>query len=87
MKFINKRIEMLAHTEEDGIIHPLKFRIEQKDGQKHTYDILKVKSVHFEKLSGNRMYRYHCEIEVSGAIRPCEIKYELDTCIWTLFHI
>ena len=87
MRTINKKIEMITCTEENGVITPLRFRIKCKDEEKQSYDVLRVVKTDLEKLAGNKMYVFRCEIEIDGKLRECIIKYELDSCKWCLFQV
>lgn len=87
MKVVNKSIEMIAFTDREGIIQPLKIRIEGKDNKIHTYDILKVIKTEPERLAGNFMLKFFCQLDIEGKMKECLIKFERDTCRWTLFKI
>ncbi len=87
MKTIAKPIQMISWTEEDGRIHPLRFKIENKEGTRHVYKIEKIYTSDLEKIAGNRIYKFTCEINLGGTNRICELRYELDTCRWNLFKL
>ncbi|WP_105619421.1 hypothetical protein [Vallitalea okinawensis] len=87
MKVINKPIEMIAFTNCDGGIQPLMIRVLGKDKKKHTYDVLKITRTEKEKLAGNIMLRFFCQLDIDGNTRDCLIKFEKDTTRWTLFKI
>lgn len=85
MKVYAKPIEMVAWFDKDGI-HPVRFRIEGKDGSV-VVKIDKVIKKDLEKLAGNPMLVFTCESEINGQLRPYEIKYEIGTMKWMLFKI
>lgn len=87
MKILCKPIEMISWTESNGTIHPIRFQVENIDNQKMTYKIIRIYKTAKEKLAGNIMYKYTCEILLNDTSKICEIRYELDTCKWILFKI
>lgn len=87
MKTLVKSIEMISWTEENGKIHPIKFKLVGNNGEIHIYKIKKIYTTEFEKLAGNKTYKFTCEIVINNAIKICELRYELDSCKWTLFKI
>jgi hypothetical protein len=48
---------------------------------------IEVLSVTEEKLAGNRMLCFRCQSEISGELRPFEIKFEWGTCKWFLYKM
>ncbi|MBN2222162.1 MAG: hypothetical protein JW708_08095 [Vallitaleaceae bacterium] len=87
MKTIAKPIEMISWTEASGKIHPIRFKIENKEGERIVYKIEKIYTSELEKIAGNRIYKFTCEINLSGTNRICELRYELDSCKWILFKL
>lgn len=87
MKTIAKPIEMISWTEEGGQIHPIKFKITAADGEKNVYRVLQIYTTDLERIAGNRVYRFTCEIAINKLSKLCEIRYELDSCKWMLFKI
>ena len=82
MKILMKPIEVLAHFELDGIPHPLRFKLNDKEIR-----IEQVISVTEEKLAGNKMLCFRCQSEIDGAMKLFEIKFELGTCKWFLWKV
>lgn len=87
MKTLAKCIEMISWTEEDGKIHPLRFKLDGNNGEKQTYKVQRVYTSELERLAGNKTYKFVCEIVVNNTLKLCELRYELDTCRWILFKI
>jgi hypothetical protein len=87
LKTIAKSIEMISWTEENGKIHPLKFKLSQNEGENHIYKIRKIYTSELEKLAGNKIYKFTCEIVINNTIKVCELRYELDSCRWVLFKL
>ncbi|WP_206812981.1 hypothetical protein [Paradesulfitobacterium ferrireducens] len=82
MKILMKPIEMIAWFNCDGLLRPIRFRV---DGE-----VIRVEQVcHIteEKLAGNKMKIYRCQSEIEGQLRPFELKYEVQTSRWFLFKM
>ncbi|MHB8126627.1 MAG: hypothetical protein ACYDEJ_13515 [Desulfitobacteriaceae bacterium] len=82
MKVFLKPIEMIAWFPQDGVPHPLKFKLHNE-----VIRVDQVVSKSEEKLAGNRMIVYRCQSEINGELKPYELKYELLTCKWFLFKM
>lgn len=87
MKVIAKPIEMLAWFTSDGVPHPVKFKITNKDETESIIKINRIMNTSEERLAGNRMIIYNCLGDVEDKERPFEIKFELGTCKWILFKV
>ena len=87
MKTIAKPIEMISWTEEDGRIHPVKFKITTHEGERQVYRVLQIYTTELDRVAGNKVYRFTCEIAINAIIKLCEIRYDLDSCRWVLFKI
>lgn len=87
MKVVVRPIEMVAWTDVNGKINPVRFRIANEDESISVIKVDKVITVDKEKLAGNNMLVYKCQGEIRGTERLYEIKYELGTCKWVLFKI
>ena len=87
MKTYAKPIEMISWTEEDGRIHPLRFKIENKEGARSVYKITKIYTSDLEKIAGNKVYKFTCEINLNGYNKICELRYDLESCKWNLFKL
>lgn len=75
-------IEVLAHFDNDGTPHPIRFKLADKE-----IKIEQVVSVTEERLAGNKMLLFRCQSEIGGELRPFEIKFELGTCRWYLWKM
>ena len=87
MKIIAKPIEMVAWTDINGKINPIRFRIANEDESISVIKVDKVVTVDKEKLAGNNMLVYKCQGMIKGTERLYEIKYEISSCKWILFKI
>ena len=86
-----KPIEMIAWSNTDGVLTPLKFRVkEDKEGLESSNLIVKVNKILLrkeEKLAGNRTIIYRCQSIINDKERLYELKYEITTCRWFLYKI
>ena len=63
MKILMTPITVLAHFEENGTPHPLRFKLDDD-----AIRIEHVVSVTEEKLAGNKMLCFRCQSEIDGVI-------------------
>lgn len=80
-------IEMIVWFTQDGVPHPLKYRLLQKDGSYTVVKVGKVISSDKERLAGNNMLIYRCQSIVHGIEKLYELKYEIATCKWFLYKM
>ncbi|ERK31538.1 hypothetical protein [Clostridium intestinale] len=87
MKVIAKSIDVIAWFTESGEPSPIRFRMKNED---QSTTIIKVDKVIFkekEKLAGNPMLVFRCQSMINKINKIYELKYEIQTCKWTLFKI
>lgn len=87
MKVIAKPIEMISYTDKEGILKPIRFRIESED---KSYKVIKVDTVlhtELEKLAGNKMHVFKCLSCINGIEKIFELKFEIESCRWMLYKI
>jgi hypothetical protein len=87
MKIVAKPIEMIAWTDINGKINPVRFKLTKDDESSSVVKIDKVITVEKEKLAGNDMLVYKCQSVIKEVDRLYEIKYELSSCKWILYKI
>lgn len=87
MKVVAKSIEMVAWFDKEGIPHPVRFRITNKDESCSVIKIDTVVTREKERLAGNEMFIFNCKSLINGTERMLQIKYELCSCKWILFKI
>ena len=86
MKIRMEPIEMIAWFTQEGLPHPLRYRLPGD----HSPVIIRVDRVLYrneEKLAGNRMLIFRCQSVIRGVERLYELKYELNTCKWFLYKM
>ncbi|WP_105617523.1 hypothetical protein [Vallitalea okinawensis] len=87
MKVINRSIDVITWTKDDGSIYPFKFRITEDSDERHTYNIDKILTIDEDKILGKPIYKYTCLIQMSNIQKICEIRYHKDTMKWSLFKV
>lgn len=87
MKVISKPIDMVAWFNDEGILHPVIFKILGGYETISTIKVDKILNTSTEKLAGNPMIIFTCQSIINNKQRIYEIKYELNTCKWLLFKI
>lgn len=86
MKVVAKEIEMIAYFKSDGVINPIRFRLEEDD-KREVIKINKIISTDTEKLCGNKMIVFTCSAFINNTEKIFEIKYDVEKCRWMLFKI
>lgn len=86
MKVLNKPIEVISWTKEDGTMTPLKYRVEGEDGELHSYK-LKLQAREVIKHTGKDIYKFTCQVQMNNQIKICEIRYNKADMKWTLYKI
>lgn len=87
MKTLAQSIEMISWTEKDGKIHPIKFKITDESEKTQIIKIIRIQKSEWQKIAGNRMVTFTCEIILNHQLRLCELHYEVDSCKWILFKM
>ncbi|SHJ30331.1 hypothetical protein SAMN02745975_01746 [Geosporobacter subterraneus DSM 17957] len=87
MKVVRKPIDVSAIFYQEGVIVPIKFRIQKSDESWVVVKVDRVIAKELEKLAGNKMWVFTCESTIGDMQRLYQLKYELDTCQWMLFKI
>ena len=87
MKVYMKNIEVIAWFKYNEHPVPIKFRLENKEGENIVISINRIIFSGEEKLAGNRMIVYRCSSVISNIERVYELKYEVDSCNWYLYKL
>jgi len=85
MKIRMRPIEVLALAETDGNLHPLRFRIKNKNGGLTVVHVEQIHSQTEDNWAGNPMVTYCCQGEIGGRQRRFDLKFEKITCRWFLY--
>ena len=86
MKVVAKNIEMIAYFKSDGMINPIRFRVEEEN-RMEVIKINKIISTDTEKLCGNKMIVFTCSAFINNTEKIFELKYDVEKCRWMLFKI
>jgi hypothetical protein len=86
MKVVNKKIEMVAQFNKDGLLRPIRFRISENDTEK-VIPIKLLKYATDEKIEGIRYRRFVCMVEIEEIQKLCEVTFRPDTMEWRLYKI
>lgn len=78
---------MIAWFGNEGRVNPVKFRIKDEEENLKVIKINKILKVEKEKIAGNIMHKFTCMGVINGIEKLFEVKYEINTCKWTLFKI
>lgn len=87
MRTLAKHIEVLAVTDIQGNMSPLRFKAKTKDDEDIVISIDKIESKEYEKLAGNVMLLYRCRGLVNDKERDFELKFEINSCKWMLWKM
>lgn len=87
MKIVNMSIDLLCWFDKQGIPHPIRFRLTNKEGSNIVVKVDKVIKQDLEKLAGNRMIVFTCQSVIDNQLKLFVLKYQIDTCKWTLFKV
>jgi len=81
---IHTSIEVLAHIDLEGKIHPLRFRLETQDQDRRVVRVEKVLDYKEAMIAGQRTRQFSCRSVIEDLIHHYELSYELATCRWYL---
>ena len=87
MKILAKPICVVSWTDEKGVIHPVRIKVQKEDESEIIIKVDKVIATEKEKLAGSEMLLFKCQSIIDDQQRLFELKYELKTCKWMLFKM
>ena len=87
-----RNVDVISIHYKDGQIVPLRIRVEDEDGEEHTYSIKDYKDLSgrgaYTTSDGiyvtDRILHFECRIVVLGQIRRLRLYYHRNTEIWTI---
>lgn len=85
MKIVAKPVDMLALFDVAGLIHPLRFRLEEDQGMVIKVD--EVFSRNFENKAGIAVLTFDCASIINNQRKVYQLKYEIEKNKWVLFKI
>lgn len=87
MKIVAKPVDMVVWCSRDGVLHPVKFRVDDNREFLYVVKVDKIINRHLEKTAGNDMMVFTCQSVINNIERLYQIKYELKSCKWILYKI
>lgn len=87
MRVYMKPVKMIALSEENGVITPLRFQMTSQESEQITVKVDNVVFRDEEKLAGNKMFIFRCQSIVNDTLKMFELKYEIGTCKWYLYKM
>jgi hypothetical protein len=87
-----RNVDVISVHYKDGQVVPLRIRVEDEDGEEHTYSIKDYKDLSgrgaYTTSDGiyvtDRILHFECRIVVLGQIRRLRLYYHRNTEIWTI---
>jgi hypothetical protein len=86
MKTVTRPIEMIASSNIEGVLTPLRYRIKE-DGEGVVVNVDSILTRTEEKAAGVRSLIFRCRSTIAGVQKMFELKYEPDRCKWFLYRI
>ena len=87
MKILAKYIDMLSWGDQNGNLHPIRFRYSAEDERNVVIKVDKVIQITKENIAGNNMLVFRCQSIICVINKLFELKYEISNCKWILFKI
>lgn len=87
MKVYNKPISVVSIMDLDGNICPVKWKIEDKNGDFQTYKISHIMKSEKSRRAGKTTHNIVCITNINGKDKPCELRYIPEDTSWVLFKI
>lgn len=86
MRTITRPIEMIASSNIEGVLTPLRYRIKEA-GEGVVVNVDSILTRTEEKAAGVRSMIFRCRSTIDGVQKVFELKYEPDRCKWFLYRI
>lgn len=82
MKWLMKNVDMISISTKDGLITPLKFRMEDNRGDSVVVKIDRILQRTEQRIAGNRMLVFKVQSYIWDMEKVYEMKYEIAACKW-----
>ena len=86
MKLLNKQIDMISWTSSEGIVTPIRFRMEE-NGKSVIIKVGRILQTEKTQLCGTPMLCFHCSSIVHGTEKIYELTYNCGSQKWLLKKI
>lgn len=87
MKLVNKNIDMISWTSRDGSITPVRFRLEEDDGETVIIKVGRIIQTEKNKFGGSPTLCFLCSSIVNNAEKIYELTCNCDSQKWLLRKI
>lgn len=87
MKRVIKPVDMIAWYTHEGIINPLKFRIQDDKNENVILNVDKIFKRNQVKSAGKVVRVYDCQSLINGIDKLFQLRYEVEACTWYLYKI
>ena len=83
MKLLNKQIDMISWTSKEGVVTPVRFRMEE-DGKSIVIRIGRILQTKKNMFGGTPTLSFRCASEICGQERIYEVTYNSGSQKWLL---
>lgn len=83
----NQKIEVIAHCDAFGALHPLRFRFEDEQHLLCSASVTEVVATKEIRFVGIETLQYICKATLNGAERMFELRYTVRSHSWTLYRV
>ena len=83
MKLLNKQIDMISWTSKEGVVTPVRFRMEE-DGKSIVIRIGRILQTEKNMFGGTPTLSFRCASEICGQERIYEVTYNSGSQKWLL---
>lgn len=87
MKVINKAIDVIAHTNAEGVITPKRFKMIDENGENKVINVDRVSRRDKVKFAGKNIIAFVCQSVIDDSMRVYELRYCLEDMRWVLYKI
>lgn len=82
---IGKKIEMIVYTDKEGNMRPIKFRIENNQGERIVVQVKHAIIKNIKTFGQNKIIEYICQSIVNDKLINYKLTYETNTMQWLLY--
>jgi hypothetical protein len=87
MKIVSKPIEAISWSSKKGEIRPLRFKLEEQEGQITVIKVDRIIQIERSQRAGDHAFVFTCQSEFNGTERIYALRYSLLNCTWVLYKI
>lgn len=87
MRIVNKPVQVVTSMDKAGLAKPVCFFVIEGGGVGEVINIERLIRRDREKISGNYIYTFTCEILKDNMKKLCDLRLNIDTGEWSLYRI